>query len=717
MLKFKRNKKPVPKYLKQNKAPSGKTNAAGKRYPAGKKPQPGSHSPADLQVVQKNITRQAILAGLTVVLTIVILFAMTSAWYTNIVQTSGLVFEAESWGFDGEIKVGNDPDKPIMASPGEQGLVPVVVNNKSDSISAISINVSKNTMDEEMKKRLYLYVDTHMNRDGETMERVYLNNYESYTYTVFSKSNLTLTEEVSNAPQLKWQWVYDVLGYYVMAKPIRDENNNVISMNISEYLRPIEYTLDDAIVEMSDGENPTISIVTVDGNLDPYTYLLHISKTDGYEGDIKNNPLSNGYYPVDVDAKTEYGVYAYLCNYAEIEQATAYDTELGVLAHRKANNDSTLTNDDLKKLTHNVTLNISAQQNESTAVNVTRLDSLNNVIQEGTADVVQLSGDITIPDGQSLQIPNNTRVMVDLNGHTLKSASGTAVQAEPGSSLTLINGSIAGPGTDTATYGIQTTGAEVVMSNVDVKDFRYGVYLGDNRDLNALDSRVHMVDCTVDAEWYAAFVNGNGLLSTQKTQLIIENSTLTSKGMVITANGTSTGNGRYGTDIQVIGSTIKQIPYPNETTLKPGAGIYHPQKDSVLRIYKSTVSGYTGIALKGGTANIIGSTIKGEGLESVTPEEFNNSGFIDTADAVYIETNYPYEIELSVQDATDGDTSVPSTLTSVKGQSVRVFEETATNYKVYITGGIFDHTLPAAFIPSGYVQSKSEGKTVVNAEK
>ncbi|MDO4651150.1 MAG: hypothetical protein Q4B26_21125, partial [Eubacteriales bacterium] len=214
MLKFKRNKKPVPKYLKQNKAPSGKTNAAGKRYPAGKKPQPGSHSPADLQVVQKNITRQAILAGLTVVLTIVILFAMTSAWYTNIVQTSGLVFEAESWGFDGEIKVGNDPDKPIMASPGEQGLVPVVVNNKSDSISAISINVSKNTMDEEMKKRLYLYVDTHMNRDGETMERVYLNNYESYTYTVFSKSNLTLTEEVSNAPQLKWQWVYDVLGYY-----------------------------------------------------------------------------------------------------------------------------------------------------------------------------------------------------------------------------------------------------------------------------------------------------------------------------------------------------------------------------------------------------------------------------------------------------------------------------------------------------------------------
>ncbi|MBQ6718924.1 MAG: hypothetical protein IJN20_01055 [Oscillospiraceae bacterium] len=656
-------------------------------------------------MVQKNITRQAILAGLTVVLTIVILFAMTSAWYTNIVPTSGLTFEAEAWGFDGEITVNNDS---IMAAPGDQGLVYLEVENDSDSISAISINVSKNQMDdEEMKKRLYLYVDTHMHRDGETMNRVYLNNYESYTYTVFNKSNLTLTESVSNAPQLKWQWVYDVLGYYVMAKPIRDENNNIISMNITEYLRPIEYTFDDATMEMTNDENPTMSIVTVDGKTDPYTYLRSISKTDGYEGEIQNNPLSNGYYPVDVDAKTEYGVYAYLCNYAEIQQATEYDTKLGKLALRKANNDTTLTAEDLAKLTHDMTLRISAQQNEAMSVTVDTLNALDTVLQQGTADVVQLSRDITIPDGQSLKIPSNSRVMVDLNQFTLKSSSGTAVQAEPGSSLTLINGTLEGPNTDTATYGINTTGAEVVMGDVDVKGFRYGVYLGDNRDLNALDSRVHMVGCTIDADYYAAFINGNGLLSTQKTQLIIEDSTLTSKGMVITGNGTSTGNGRYGTDIQIMNSTLKQIPYEGETTLKPGAGIYQPQKDSTLTILNSTVSGYNGIALKGGTATIIGSTIRGEGVESVTPVEFANSGYIDTADAVYIETNYEYEIALFIQNGTDPDNPTVSTITSAKGKSVRVFEENATNYKVEITGGTFDHTLPEAFIPSGYTQKNN----------
>ena len=711
-MNFKRNKKPVPKYLKQNKAPSGKYPPTGKKCPTGKDPQPGNRSYADLQAVQKNITRQAILAGLTVVLTIVILFAMTSAWYTNVVETSGLTFEAEAWGFDGEIWV---DDKKTLMAPGDQGLVQLEVENKSDSISAISINVSKNKMnDEEMKKRIYLYVDTHMNRDGETMERVYLNNYESYTYTVFNKSNLTLTEQASNAPQLKWQWVYDVLGYYVMAKPIRDEYNNIVSMNISEYLRPIEYTFDNATMMMSDGENPTMEILTVDGTLDPYTFLWHISKTDGYDGVIQNNPLSNGYYPVDVDAKTEYGVYAYLCNYAEIEQATAYDTELGELALRQANGDTTLGTDEINKLTQEITLNISAQQNETRAVNVTTLNGLNTILAEGTADVVQLSGDISIPEGQMLQVSGNTRIMVDLNGHKLQSISGTAIQADPGSSLTLINGTLQGPGIDAATYGINTTGAEVVMSNVNVQGFRYGVYMGDNKDLNALDSRVHMVGCKVDAEWYAVFINGNGLLSTQKTQLIIDNSVLTSKGMVITGNGTATGNGRYGTDIQILNSTIKQIPYPNETALKPGAGIYQPQKDSTLRIYNSTVSGYTGIALKGGTANIIGSTIKGEGLESITPEKFSNSGFIDTADAVYIETNYSYEVALSIQNAIEDDKTIASVLTSAKGRSVRVFEENATNYKVEITGGTFDHSLSEGFIPEGYTQSKSEGKTVVN---
>ena len=243
MWKFKRNKKQVPKYLKQNKAPSAKASVPVKRASSG------SMSPEELQRAQKNITRQIILAGLMVVLTIVILFAMTSAWYTNIVQTSGLVFEAEAWGFDGEITAGSED--PIPASPGDSGVVNLQVQNTSQNISAISVNASKTGMNDEMQKRLFLYVDTHMSRDEETMDRVYLNSQEGYTYTVFANGNLTLTEKVSNAPQLKWQWVYDVLGYYVLAQSteIDGEDRTVVQ----EYLRPIEYDYDEATTVLKGG--------------------------------------------------------------------------------------------------------------------------------------------------------------------------------------------------------------------------------------------------------------------------------------------------------------------------------------------------------------------------------------------------------------------------------------------------------------------------------
>ena len=99
-----------------------------------------------LRTVRKNIYRQAMLAVVTIVLTVVIMFAMTSAWYTNIVQTSGLTFEAEAWGFDGTIAV---DDRPIEAAPGDEGIVHLTVDNDSDSLSTISVNIAKNGMQDE----------------------------------------------------------------------------------------------------------------------------------------------------------------------------------------------------------------------------------------------------------------------------------------------------------------------------------------------------------------------------------------------------------------------------------------------------------------------------------------------------------------------------------------------------------------------------------------
>lgn len=677
MPKFRWNKTRVPKYLKKNKAP------------AEKSPTPG------MTQVQKNIRRQAGLALLTVVLTVVILFAMTSAWYTNIVQTSGLIFEAESWGFDGTIEVNNDA---IVAAPGDDGLVQLRVQNASDSISAISVNVSKTGMAEEMQKRLFFYVDTHMNRDGETMDRVYLNAYEGYTYTVFDQGWLTLTEQAHNAPLLKWQWVYDVLGYYVLGQPQEVEGADgeiVEKMIVKEYLRPIEYDFDEATTKFVTDKDGELDIVlsTVDGKRSLETFLSELSKTDGYEGTIDpKNKTKSGYYPVDVDPGTGYGIYAYLCSYPEIQVATTFDTNLGKLAYRQAKGE-TLTDTEKEKLRHTALLSISAQKSESSTVNVTTLSGLENAMKDNTADVIQLTSDITIPADKPLEIPKDSRVMLDLNNHTITSNStGIAIQANPGSSLTMTNGTLVGPASeDLKTYGVKTIGAEVVMSNMNISSFRYGIYLGDNEEENSLDSRVHMVNCNISANWYGVFASGNGSASQQKTQLIVENCTMKAGGYVITGNGSTSGNGRWGTDIQIINSTLEAIESPNGVL---GTAIYQPQKDSTLTVVGSTVSGYDGIAIKGGSVSIVDSTITGKGAKA--DPGFSTNGFVDTGDAVYIETNYGWGIELEIS----GD----SKLTSVNGYSLQVYEPDATNVSVKIHSGTFKEPQPDAYIAEGSVK-------------
>jgi len=704
----------MAKYLK-TKQPEHK---AEKRKPNTS----GTSNVQYLRKVRKNIYRQAMLALLTVVLTIVILFAMTSAWYTNIVQTSGLVFEAEAWGFDGTITVN---DSSIVAAPGDEGVVHLTVENSSDSISAVSVNVSKNEMQEEMKQRLFFYVDTSLERNGETMERVYLNKYEGYTYDVFSKSQLTLTEQVSNAPVIKWQWVYDVLGYYVLGQPYTIEKTNEIEnadgtvtaeivsttqMSVKEYLRPIEYNFDDATtVVQSNNNNLSVEIATVDGVTTPELFLYQLSKTDGYDGEIGYDDKQSfgNYYAVDVD-ENGYGVYAYLCNYAEIKMATDYDTMLGEISNKRAKG-MAITEQELALMTHTAKLTLSAQKIEGTTVSANTLGTLRNAINLNIASIIQLSSNITIPEGEALTIPADTRVMLDLNGHTITNLDGTAIKAEPGSYLTMLNGSITNITLDEAeasskTYGIYATGAEVVMSDVDITDFQYGVFVGDHENSNELDSRVYMAGCDVNAKSYAVFVSGNGILSDRRSQLVIENCKLSSEGIVLTGSGDSSGTGRWGTDIQVINSTI--IADTNDKNVQ-GCGIYHPQKNSSLTVYNSVVEGYNGIAIKGGSVDIVGSTVRGMG--AYQEPRFEGNGFTDTGDAVYVETSYGYLIELNISNGSILTHSDP------QSRSLRVFDEKSTVVMVNIESGTFDEEQPEAYIARNSEQSIVSGKAVVSA--
>lgn len=642
----------------------------------------GTGSAAALKKAQKKIFWQAGLALTTIVLTIVIVFTMTSAWYTNVVQTSGMVFQAEAWGFDGEIVVAQDA---IVAAPGDEGAVHLEVQNTSKTMTAVSVSVSKARITETpMRQRLYFYVDTQMTREGETMDRVYLNSLDSYTYTLFSEGKLTLTEELHNDAQLKWQWVYDMLGYYVLGS--WDEQTQYFSE--IEYLRPVEYDFDDATTTFrtEDGQT-TLELATVDGELTMDEYVVELSKTDGYEGTVDpEKVLGKGYYPVEVD-ENGYGVYVYLCSYAEIEMATQYDTGLAQAAAEGTGE------------SYEIQLVVSAQKNDEDALNVGTLDALNTAIELGTGNVLQLTDDITIPADAPLVIPEGAQVMVDLNGYTIRSESAQrAIEALPGSSVTLVNGQIVGPG-DSQGYGVYAVGAEVVLSDMELNSFRYGLYVGDSNDNNEKDSKVRIVDSKMDAGLCTVFVSGNGYGSKQQTQLVVEHSELTGSNIVICGNGSTAGNGRWGTDIQIMDSTIRS------TGGSVGAGIFQPQRDSTLTIYNSIVSGPTGIALKGGTAEIVDSQITGTGPQVLTPEP-TGSGYADTGDAIYIETNYGYEIKLVIR----GDKTV---IESDHDHALRIFEEDATNVSVIIHAGTFDEEQPEDRIAVNSTQMAQNGKYVI----
>jgi len=629
------------------------------------------HDDPKLKAARVGIYRQACLAGMTIVLTVVILFTNIAAWYTNVVESSGLLFEVAPWDFDGNVTVG---DATMVIAPGDTGVIPIMVTNDSDNVVAVSVNISKAFMDEEMQKRLFFYVDTQQARDGEIMDRVYLSNLESYTYTMFGQGNLTLTEAVYNEAQLKWTWVYDVLGYYVLGTHMEDG-----SVTIHEYVRPIEYDYDEATTTfvINEENDHILEISTVDGDRTVEEFLVELSQNDGYEGLIDPDArTSSGYYPVDVD-ENGYGVWAYMCSYSEIETNIVYDTELGKAAATG------------EVQTYNARLSISAQKSDMDIVSVSTLAGLQQIWENGEVEMIRLTEDITISSGITLTLDNLKRLAIDLNGHTIYSNSSSAFYVEAGSELTLYNGTLDGNGNE---YGLIGWGAEITMSDVKITGVDYPVYILDNTDDGGNDSKVRLVNCELEAGDIAVYVRGNGSASAQPTQVVIEDCVFNAKGVAIQGNG-----GYGGTDIQVIQSQIH-----GDVT-----AVFQPQPDSSLTISgNSVISGASGMQIKGGAVTVIDSTVTANGPKS--EPIFGGSGCSDTGDAIYIETNYGYDIALEV--------CGNSILTSANGYSLQIYAPDADNVAVALYGGTYNLDVSGFLAPGAVMNQNGSEFTVTTPE-
>ncbi|MCD8333546.1 MAG: hypothetical protein LUB60_05425 [Clostridiales bacterium] len=624
---------------------------------------------SEIGAAKKRVRMQAALAILTIAVTVVLVFAMTQAWYTNVIESTGLTFETEAWGFDGTVTVN---DEATMIEPGKSGVVSLSVDNSTntDYIFA-SMSISKSEMtNTEMKSRLYFYADTSATVNGETSDRIYLNSETDYSYLILGGDTLTLSDEYMNDVALKWEWVYDVVGYYFEGTVTGSSAD--LKVTINDYLRPVEYDLDAATFD-DDG-----NLLTPDGETDVQTFLASLSSTDGYEKDIQYGSGVNGYYPVEVDGAGT-GVWVHLCTLSEIQQATAWDTKVGR---------GEITVSETVKLT------ITAQNaNQTNSTTVATGEDLAAALTSGDDTVVvSLSDDISV--SSAVNVEAGTAV-IDLNGNTLTMETSTStIYATEGAEVVVTNGTVEGGGG----VAFRAADSSLVLDDVTMTGASYAVVVQDTDG----DSVVRLTDCSLETTATTVLLQGNGSVTEANTVLIVDGCTINSGYIGISGNGTNkTGDERWGTEIQILNSTVKGL----------WAGIYQPQESSTLTVYKSEISGVTGMAIKGGTVRVTDSTVLGTGtadqIQSLTTPSTN--GFLDSGAGIYVETNYGWDIDVTVSGS---DTMV----SSASSQAIVVFPTENVDWvTVSVLGGTYSSSV-SEWLKTGYSQSSANGYYTVTGE-
>ena len=639
---------------------------------------PAQSGDAQLGAAKRNIYQMLGLMVLTVTVTAVLMFAMTTAWQTNVVQTQGLTFQAEAWGFRGGVTVQSGT---ILAAPGDKGVIAMEVVNEGDEASAVTAMVSKNTIeDPALRQRIYFYVDETTVLNGETVQRQYLTQNRGYTYEINRHNTLLLSELLCTDVPLQWMWVYDVVGYYFQGTRTGDG-----SFAVTEYLRPVEY---DCYKAQYDANG---YLVKVDPDTTVEAFLTQVTTADGYSGTYTQ--VTNNCYQIAPATETEEAVWLYLCTKGEIEANTAWDTAYAKqeIAQRKFSAKITLT----------------GQQILQETVAVSDPSGLGASLNGSSGKVLLLQQDMTL--SSAVDIAAGTEATLDLNGHTLRyTGTGAAFRTAQGGSLTVCNGSAEGNGSNTI---FQTMGGQVSVSNLTVSNVYSGIEIEDYKaaGTQGANSVVRLDHCQWTCDDTAVYVTGDGSLSAAKTRVIIQNSTLISESYIAVCgngsagNGTASNPGRWGSDIQVINSTLSGYY----------AGIFHPMQHSSLTVTNSTVSGISGIAVKGGDVTVSNSVVNGTGTGGQISDPETTaaavSGVLDTGDGIYAEGSYGYKIRIAVMGSSRVSCAAPT------ARAVRA-HPASQNTEIQITGGTFSTDI-SGYVPQGYTcQSTSDGYLVSLAQ-
>ncbi len=631
----------------------------------------GSADETPEQKLKRSLIGKLSLAGVALVLTTAMVFAMTAAWHTNVIQSTGLIFNVSEWGMDSSVDLQSELTN---AAPGEKGALNVEVYNSSEGLIDVRLNISKVSLYNEladMRKRLYFYIDDAVARNGETAERIYLNSMEDYTYTVLAKQKLQLGEQ-GNGATLMWEWVYDVLGYYFNGTVTNE------GATVTEYLRPITYDFDSATFQ---GDQ----LKTVDGTTTAEAFIKKLSQSDGYAGTVGAPKEVHGkiYYPVSVDDSGN-GVWMYCCTLSEIESETVFDTNLG--------------NADAAKRKFSTNLNVVAEQKKLTVATANNEEELRAALADDTHNMIVLSSDLDVYD--KITVAAGKQKIIDLADHTISTQlTGTMLDLAEGSAVTMMNGAIAAPANHAGAL-INAVGSDVALSGLTITNAADAIWIAD-QGAKKTDTRMNITDCTIHCTDSGVFIKGNGTVTEGRTYLNIENTEIISSGNYgLVGNGSVLTAGNFGTNITVKNSTLKALY----------AGIYHPQKDSELLVEGSTIEGMTAFVVKGGAVTIRNSTVNATQLDDPASKRqepsFRGNGFADTCAGLYVETGYDYPCSVEIS----GNT----TITAHHQDAILLFEKGNPKYRIEVSGGNFSHDV-SAFLAEGYSCAKdANGRYIVS---
>lgn len=559
--------------------------------------------------MKARIYKQAGLALTAILVTVALLFAMSTAWYSNVLEAGSLTFQAEKWELNADHVSSNGN---VVAQPGARGILPVSYKNTSDSIVNAYVNVSKEQMEVPLQKRIYFYTETPYTvgsgENAETVARRYLTNSTAAPYTVLSMGQLTMSDDFCTVDTpIYWEWVYDLLGYYVRLEPTDD--GGVIE---KEYLRPIVYDYDKATFD----ENGNLA--TVDGkHVD--IFLQDITAEDSYLNKfVESNFTTDSktgtkYYTVDNDNRDALGYYTAirLLTKQEIAEANLWDTE-----HAGA------SFSDLK-------ITITGEAANVDMIKVDTTEQLTNALQSENGGYIRLSGNLELTE--NITVSAKKPVILDLNGATLTGSAtgGDLFTVGKGANLTVLNGTIKNSAGNKTLFGVNN--GKLTVSNVTATaegESQWGIYIQDNNGATAQDgdSIVYITHSTISTGLPTVMVIGNNTTTAQKTRCVIENSTLTSDYVTVCGNGQTVSG---GTAIEIKDSIITG----------KYAAVFHPQDNSTLHAENATFTGNTGIAVKGGTVYLDNCVVTGSATAALAGA-FNNNGFTDTGAAVYLEAGY-----------------------------------------------------------------------------